>query len=100
MALKRPADDVLFIEPPTKIHRSQFEEDTERDSSSAYMNVLALIAESEGMRILRAEEEEDGEEAKTHDFAVYFSIHWFLKLPDTCCVSESVRRIGPHGGQG
>lgn len=97
MASKRPADDIHFNEPPTKVQRPLYEEDVESNTSSAYMNLLALIAESEGMRILRAEEE-DGTDIKTHDFAVFSSTCWFLKLPDTRRVSESVRRIGAYGG--
>jgi hypothetical protein len=99
MSLKRSADDANFIEPPAKYHRSQFEEDAESNSSSAYMNLVALIEESEGMRILRAIEE-DGTDAKTHDFAVFIllSIYRFLNRPDTCCISESFGRTGSYGG--
>lgn len=74
MALKRPADELLFTELPSKVHRIAVDELDDASWSVASPVTLELIAKDDGMRILRAEERE-GPVARIHDFLVFLGLH-------------------------
>jgi len=74
MALKRLADELLFAEPPSKVHRIAVDELDDTGWSVASPVTLELIAKDDGMRILRAEERE-GPAARLHDFLVFLRLY-------------------------
>ena len=74
MAVKRPCDDLILSESPAKIQKTQQEAVDDLSSQSPLMpDLLELIAQADGVRILRAEED-DGSKVTVHDCVVIMII--------------------------